>query len=556
MKYDIIVIDSGWNKQYSFLGQKQIDAFCLERTASGEMVLIKDTNDYIGHGSAVLKVLLEQANDAKIAMIKLFNYKEKISEELLIQALYYIYENIETDFINISCGINSCRHFEELQNVCNLLSGRDVILVAACSNNKSLTFPAGCENVIGVDFHREHMGICYSEGGSANILIPPKEWIVPWLGEQYIRVSSTSFAVPDVVGWLYKIKKEKGFTNSKELKEFLRNLSLNVDNNRVIRYSKAKILVFALKNFDKIISMTAPFSDVKNIQIASHPMMTNEHMEVISWNTIEYSEIYDSVVFYGLKNPRELLGRKRYNYIVEKCQCKQINIFEAVPGVIFPTLHEKQNKIINLDKYNIIKCVEHLQIPTIIAVSPKIDKHYYEFYELLLQMLPYMQDEIQFFFMNPIMALCNQNLGDYTYLQCLNKYQQFFYYALAARHNALIHNKKIIMLEFPISITDEFNFSPNMINSVQVFNVMTPCFTFVLYSAETPLASYLRYLDIAKPMSKKVFFIIPATISQDLSGYIYELFNSWCDNVFDLRKTTEIIRLKKVLLVILRKEES
>lgn len=144
----IAVLDSGYS------GKK------MERIVGGvsiyeegtEVKIASDYSDVIGHGTAVIDLLLSQCKDeVKIFVVRILNLNKKCSPLVLQKAFSYIYENHRCNLIHISAGVEGVYKNYELRNIIEKLYEEKVYVVAAYANNGSVSYPAAFQNVIGVD---------------------------------------------------------------------------------------------------------------------------------------------------------------------------------------------------------------------------------------------------------------------------------------------------------------------------------------------------------------------------------------------------------------------
>lgn len=117
-----------------------------------EVKIASDYSDVIGHGTAVIDLLLSQCKDeVKIFVVRILNLNKKCSPLVLQKAFSYIYENHRCNLIHISAGVEGVYKNYELRNIIEKLYEEKVYVVAAYANNGSVSYPAAFQNVIGVD---------------------------------------------------------------------------------------------------------------------------------------------------------------------------------------------------------------------------------------------------------------------------------------------------------------------------------------------------------------------------------------------------------------------
>jgi len=153
-KMKIVVVDSGINIDTE-AGKCVKFAYTIKRnpnTMEWEAVL-EDSIDTFGHGTAVSNIIYGVNSNVEFISVKIGD--GEIDEKGLVYALTYIFENIQTDLINISAGITYIYDCKELSNICQKLHNKGVIVVSAFDNDGAISFPAAFDTVVGVDVYNE-----------------------------------------------------------------------------------------------------------------------------------------------------------------------------------------------------------------------------------------------------------------------------------------------------------------------------------------------------------------------------------------------------------------
>ena len=147
----IVVIDSGLDDSYS---REHIIGGISVIEKDGKFVVSDGFSDTNGHGTNVTYTILSYTDRAEIFIVKLYNNEEHTTPEKLIYALNYVYNEIETDFIQISSGV--IRYTEELHNVIKKITDKKINVISAFSNDKTISYPAALPEVIGVDINDDY----------------------------------------------------------------------------------------------------------------------------------------------------------------------------------------------------------------------------------------------------------------------------------------------------------------------------------------------------------------------------------------------------------------
>ena len=148
-EYDVVIIDTGVEKEHSRLASQDIDCIRVSNNIDGFFVEeLIDGDDDVGHGTAVCDIIKSHCKDISILVIKVFDKELNADESLITDALNYIYHNISCRIINMSLGISVAGY--ALESVCCKLNDKGIILIAAFDNDGSIAYPAAFKSVVGV----------------------------------------------------------------------------------------------------------------------------------------------------------------------------------------------------------------------------------------------------------------------------------------------------------------------------------------------------------------------------------------------------------------------
>lgn len=144
MNADVIIIDSGVN---SLLANRIIGGINLSGVGNSD-----DIHDSIGHGSSVLNLILNKNPEASVYMVKVCDNYNGFSFDKLCEALEYIVSsNIICKILNISMGIIRLDNYPRLHDLIVRIREQGIVIVSAYQNQGVISYPAGFEEVIGVD---------------------------------------------------------------------------------------------------------------------------------------------------------------------------------------------------------------------------------------------------------------------------------------------------------------------------------------------------------------------------------------------------------------------
>lgn len=206
MKHKIAIIDTGVDLNNDYLKKigRGFNGIQCYRTVSGEIECVSTTQnpeciqDYLGHGTAVLSIILSHNVDVDLFVVKLFNNEyDQIDEGILVYALKYLYNNTECDIINLSMSISFIKDCSVLYDVCDDLVKQGRIIIASFENAGALSFPAEYDNVVGVTSGNN----CYKneefvwvENSPINVFAKGRKQKVRWLDNKYIFEAGNSLA--------------------------------------------------------------------------------------------------------------------------------------------------------------------------------------------------------------------------------------------------------------------------------------------------------------------------------------------------------------------------
>lgn len=347
--YDLVIVDTGLNKEYKCFEDYDIEGFTFEYTDES-INLLPQYIDNIGHGTAVTSIIVNNIKNTKLLCIKLFSEEFETEEEILIQCLDYILNNIKTKIVHLSCGITLCRQKDKLRHICNMLLKNEIIIVSAFDNYGSISYPAAFDSVIGVDLshscNRKNEFI-YIENSPINVRGIGISQRLPWKDREYNNVCSASFTAPHItVKILDFIRQQEKYT-LESIKQYLKENSKFVlgENSKIrkekeaFKIYKAIVLPFnkeihSILRFNKKIHFEiqgfydAPFLYKKNesyfnlLNKVSGSNFTLESWEKVSWN-----DNFDTVIIGHIEHLSQLFEKDILLELIKKCIKFKKNIF-------------------------------------------------------------------------------------------------------------------------------------------------------------------------------------------------------------------------------------
>ena len=103
----------------------------------------------LSHSECVILSILKENSDVEILLENIINIKNNNTLNDICKSIVKLI-NMDVDIILLSLGVENKNDVSELFNVCQLAIERNVIIVAAHSNNNITAYPASFNNVIGI----------------------------------------------------------------------------------------------------------------------------------------------------------------------------------------------------------------------------------------------------------------------------------------------------------------------------------------------------------------------------------------------------------------------
>lgn len=143
---NIAIIDSGIDIKNKKVANAVLDGISI---SSGSEFLSSDYMDLNGHGTYCAEIITRICPKAKLIIVKILNSNNQGSSECLIKALEYL-ENREVDIINMSLSTYNNDFREKLQEICDRLHAKGIVLISSLANHAQSSYPAVFDSVLGV----------------------------------------------------------------------------------------------------------------------------------------------------------------------------------------------------------------------------------------------------------------------------------------------------------------------------------------------------------------------------------------------------------------------
>lgn len=381
--YDIIIIDSGVDKNHPLIKDDKVDGVSIKFCENDDLIFSPDFHDRLGHGTAVYSIIRKYTHNASILNIKIFEDYSSKNELPLIMILEYIKNNIKCKIINVSMGVRECYDIDRFYNICSTLSKIGVVIVSAMDNEGYMSYPAIFDCVVGVDnlqLIKKNAMYEYVDGTSINIRWKKNRQRLPWSDEKYVILEGTSFACAHVTSKIYNLNNTEGFQSINDILSLLKKHADSILDFNVLRNSKYpsdifsinKAIVFpfnkemhALVRFHDLISFEiVDFYDisksgrvgmsckniVKNMDIETKYIVKN--IEKINWDSI------DTLIIGHCDEINALLGEDiRYELILQAIK-RKINIYSFDSLSNYEELLKR-----SIDSEIYWPCIEYWHVP-------------------------------------------------------------------------------------------------------------------------------------------------------------------------------------------------
>lgn len=261
IKCDAIILDSG-------IAEDDFKKYANNIVGTKIIGDYEDVTDLSGHGTAVLNIILSHVPEAKIFIIKILDENLQCDETYLIEALKYVFDNVEGKVLNLSLGITSVNNISELYNICQKISQKGISIISAFDNDGAISYPAAFDCVYGVDssYDLPHKDDFYiMENSSINILAKGCFNRVKWKNG-YIFLSGTSFSTANISGIILNAYRKLSSVN---LNKFLQEKAIKkITISKPIEISKCPDIKCAIiLPYNKEVHSIINFSSLLNFDI-------------------------------------------------------------------------------------------------------------------------------------------------------------------------------------------------------------------------------------------------------------------------------------------------
>ena len=234
---------------------------------------LEDGRDDVGHGTAVCSIIVSHCKEVSILAVKVFDSTLNVDELLIINALNYIYENIDCRIINMSLGIPTASR--GLKEICRKLADKGIILIAAFDNDGAISYPAAFDSVLGVtscNYCTRNNEFIIIEDQRVNVGAKGRLQKIAWKENSISIGVGDSYACAHISGISADLLSNKTIKNKEQLMCELKAMSGEVTNNKIDGSDICKVIVrnycnVALFPFNKEMHALVRFSDMLPFKI-------------------------------------------------------------------------------------------------------------------------------------------------------------------------------------------------------------------------------------------------------------------------------------------------
>ncbi|MDD4494253.1 MAG: DUF1611 domain-containing protein [Eubacteriales bacterium] len=349
------IIDTGVDLVPLSFNEKNICGYGLKQR-KGKLVRSPDFQDTIGHGTAITYILSKKMPNAKITMIKLIDYPRIQVDDVIVQALNYIFENESFDVINLSVGTPFCSDINKLRLICDKLLRNKTIIVSSFDNYGVLSYPAALDNVIGIDHDtniNDFNKYNYIDD-TVNIKGCHRKQYLPALNGMFIPFEGNSFLTPHYTALVAKIIEREG-NDLSIIKEKLKCGSMNfygdlsrknynyIENS--IEINKAVIFPF-----NKEVHSIARFEDMLPFKMLTYCnskylgnigevigdiINSKNKNKIIDIDELDWTNDFDTFILSHVEHLSRLVKKSILFDIVKKCieYKKNLYVFDVIDDI-------------------------------------------------------------------------------------------------------------------------------------------------------------------------------------------------------------------------------
>lgn len=240
----IAVIDSGIKS--SLWPDRIMNGISINVGDDGDISLSPDTEDKIGHGTAVAYSILEFAPpNTRLYPIRIYEADLSADELLLTKALELIIDKkIPCDMVSISSGTVFSDNLPQMRQAIARIREKGILVFAAYDNDGAISWPAAMNEVIGTSVSDDgNEFVCADGSGRCEVCLKKKYYRVPWINPSKNVVAGSSFASAEICGRAASLLYEDPNCRDKEiiLRKLQNQLGLQERRNQSNKYANPSL---------------------------------------------------------------------------------------------------------------------------------------------------------------------------------------------------------------------------------------------------------------------------------------------------------------------------
>lgn len=199
------VIDTGVDANHRRLKNCIIEGVHIRETKDGEFDLYDDFTDERGHGTGICSIIHKHTPNSSLFVVKLSTENEKVSENLLCEALRYLLDTANCTIINISMGVHTNYPSKQLHQLCLQAHNNGIVIIASAYYiSEKECYPAHFPTVIavGTGLVVNSTSFRYLKNSPINVLAKGGFQRVAHLNNNFRFGSGTSLATAHFTGVL------------------------------------------------------------------------------------------------------------------------------------------------------------------------------------------------------------------------------------------------------------------------------------------------------------------------------------------------------------------
>ena len=337
----IILIDSGIDLTCKIFASKNITGLTI-----CDCQIKYGAYDESGHGTGIASIIASRLADVELLCLKILHENGTASEDDLIYALEYLYDNEDPAVVNISAGIIQPEHLSRLERICTLLREKGFAIIASFDNAGAVSYPAAFKTVIGVAGStkcRKDNEFISIDNSIINYYAKGIAQSVTGLGDTLNYVSGSSYAAPYVTIAIFVLLKDGLHTVDTAIQRLnelcIRSIKCQTDANEY-KWNKIEFQSAIAFPFNKEIHSLVRYSDMMVIKLLG--IYNLKYMGNIGKRT---SDFINSKASFEIKNIDDLNWDDAFDlFILGHCdKIAQVSGFNVKENIIFRCLKHKKN---------------------------------------------------------------------------------------------------------------------------------------------------------------------------------------------------------------------